>query len=799
MVFQPKGGSRYIQWRKPFWLGLRASISGCLVGVITGESLAQNASLTPSNALDEIIVTAERRSRRLEDVPISVAVFTQGRLDSQGLRSIDDIARLTPGISFQRNGGSANNYNGANSEIGIRGVQSSAGPQTTGIYLDDTPIQGRHMQFSTVNPFPALFDLERVEVLRGPQGTLFGAGSEGGTIRFITSEASLQRYSGYARSELAFSDGGSPSYELGGAVGGPIKEGTLGFRLAAAYREDGGWVDRASWSLDGQGSPTPTAIVRNNANWQRTYVVRGSLTWALAENVKITPSVYFQEIQLHDTPDYWAPLSDSSTGTFYNGNRIPNWNLDPLVLSAVKVDWNLGTVRLTSNTSYLARDQRATTDYTSFDRILFTGNPYVSAAAPADAHFTDTQNNFVQEVRLQSNATESRLNWSVGFFYGHQRENTTQIVHDASLEADVVSAAGFDIGPLLPGGNFYYQSPFQITDTQYALFSEGDYEVIKGLKILGGVRVAYSKFVGKAFFQYPEQIMGPSITTNSSSSENPITPRMGLTYQPDRNSLYYGTASKGYRVGGINTKVPTACDAELDALGYHTGVPSTYNSDSVWSYELGLKKSLWERRVQIDASIYWINWKGIQQNIYLPNCGFQFTANLGRAVSKGGDIDVHVRLSDAITVGATLGYSDAAYRQTIRGTVANVITAGDRLPAAPWTVALSGEYVFSAFGSGGKPYARVDFQLSTAQRSATQAQNPSNVVYDPSIPMTPQTQSLSVRGGLRVAGIDVSVFGNNLTNTHPLLFRSHDVMSSPLYFDYSWRPRTFGLTATYRY
>ncbi len=785
---------------------MRISTSWCkgsgLAGLLIVILLpAVSRSQTPAAAgvgLEEIVVTAERRTQRLEDVPISVAAFSQEKLDSQGVRSIDDIARLTPGLNFQRNGGSANNYNGESSEIAIRGIQSSAGPQTTGIYIDDTPIQGRHLQFSTVNPFPALFDLERVEVLRGPQGTLFGAGSEGGTVRFLTPEPGLHQYTGYARSEFAYTDGGAPSYELGGAIGGPIQEGSVGFRLSASYRRDGGWVERVNWKLDSQGNPLTTGVADKHSNWQETYVVRGALTFAPTENLKITPSAYFQEIYLHDTGDYWAPLSNGGSGDFRNGNRIPNQSSDPFILSAVKVDWNLGTVRLISNTSYFSREQHAVTDYSSFDRIIFTGNPYTPAAIPADAHFTDTQNNFVQEIRLQS-ATDAKIKWSAGFFYGHQRENTTQFSHDPSLEGDLLSATGVDFGALLPGNYLYVQTPFQSIDTQYALFGEGDFELSPGLKLKAGVRVAHINFQGNAFYEYPVQILGPSVTTSASSSEKPVTPRFGFTYQPNSDSLYYVTAAKGFRTGGINTKLPSACDTELSALGFNSGVPTTYASDSVWSYELGLKDSIWERRIQIDASVYWINWAGIQQNFYLPSCGFQFTANLGKAVSKGGDIDIRARLSEALTTGLTVGYSDAVYQQTIRGSVANVISSGDHLPAAPWTIALSGEYVFPAFMRGERPYVRVDYQLSAAQNSATQAQDAANVVYDPAIPLSPQTKSLSLRSGMRIAGFDFSVFGNNLTNAHPLLFRSHDLVSSPLLFDYSSRPRTVGVTATYRY
>lgn len=191
-------------------------------------------------ALEEVVVTATRREERLQDVAVSVTAFSQEKLDAEGLRNIDELSRMTPGVTFQRNGsGTSANYNDENSDINIRGIDSTAGTSTTGIYIDDTPIQSRRIGFGTFNPFPALFDLERVEVLRGPQGTLFGAGSEGGTVRFISPEPGLQAFSGYLRSEAAATAHGGPTAELGAAIGGPIVGDQLGFRVSADFRHDG--------------------------------------------------------------------------------------------------------------------------------------------------------------------------------------------------------------------------------------------------------------------------------------------------------------------------------------------------------------------------------------------------------------------------------------------------------------------------------------------------------------------------------------------------------------------------------
>jgi len=171
--------------------------------------------------LEEIVVTATRHEESLSKVPISVTALTQEAMDSKGIKDILDVARFTPGVNIDNTG--TNN-------IAIRGIASSGGAGTTGIYIDDTPIQMRALAFNPDEALPKSFDIERVEILRGPQGTLFGAGSEGGTVRYITNPPSLTKNSVYSRAELSFTEGGEPSYEAGIAAGGPLVQGTFGAR-----------------------------------------------------------------------------------------------------------------------------------------------------------------------------------------------------------------------------------------------------------------------------------------------------------------------------------------------------------------------------------------------------------------------------------------------------------------------------------------------------------------------------------------------------------------------------------------
>ena len=293
-----------------------------------------------SGGLEEIVGTAQRRTERAQDVPISISAFSSEQMDTQGVRSVDDIARLTPGITFQR----TDARNGSISSISIRGIASSAGASTTGVYIDDTPIQVRSLGAGATafNAFPQVFDLDRVEVLRGPQGTLFGAGSEGGTVRFITPQPSLSHTNGYVRSELGYTQGGDPSYEAGAAFGAPIIEDKLGFRVSAWFRRDGGWVDRTEWDHTSTQvypptSPTPASVTNTvgpSSNWQNSSAVKGALTFAPADGMTITPSIYYQKTSLNDTPAHWSSLSDPGNDSFKNGNAINAPRTDRFYLPA---------------------------------------------------------------------------------------------------------------------------------------------------------------------------------------------------------------------------------------------------------------------------------------------------------------------------------------------------------------------------------------------------------------------------------------------------------------------------------
>jgi outer membrane receptor protein involved in Fe transport len=795
------------RWAQPV---LRALALGTLLApvapVLAGPADAPAAA--DSGALEQIVVTAQRRTERLQDVPMSITTFSEERIDQQGLRTIDDLSRLSPGLTFIRNGmSSSGNYNDEDSDISIRGIDSTAGASTIGIYVDDTPIQTRHLQFGTVNPYPALFDLERVEVLKGPQGTLFGAGSEGGTIRFITPQPSLHDWQVYARSEFGQIEGGGQNYEAGLAVGGPIIEGVLGFRASVSFREDGGWVNRVGYTaptplppggcnpaycygLIYPGAPTVTGTTEKNANWHDTQTARLAFKWQPTDELSVEPSVYVQTLHINDTGAFWLNISNPSDNVYNNGNIQRDPSTDPWYLGAIKVDWNQPFAHIASNTSYFSRSQHSISDYTQWYNTVFNGDQYDKS--PVSALFADRQDNFTEEVRASSANEKDRLTWNAGVFYSHVHENTTEYIYDPP-----------------PNTLIYDQPQFDIIDKQIAVFGEVNFKFTDTWNFTAGTRFSKVDYTGQA--NQSGKLIGIVVHSTNSGNERPVTPRFVLNYKPSSDSLYYASAAKGFRPGGVNSALPPACTANLPAP-----IPSTFSADSLWQYELGTKQTLAENRLQVNASVYYLKWNNIQQFVYLV-CGLGFVPNLGEVTGKGGDIEISWRATEALTLSLNGAYTDSYYdgSQALKsnsGSV-NLVSAGNHLPASPWNFNATAEYVL---GWGDKkPYLRLDYQYTTPQRSLTPYLDQGNAPNsDATLPGLPNIRLLQVRGGLRFSGVDLSLFVQNALNYHTPYFVSRDLATTPAngyadangsdnfdtnYFGRGFAPRTYGVTATYRY
>lgn len=729
--------------------------------------------------LAEVVVTANRRSESIQDVPISIVAMDQASMDVKGVRDIADIARLTPGVNFQQS-----SYGSTN--ISIRGISSRVGAPTTGIYIDDTPIQARPTGLSPTsgNFYPGIFDLERVEVLRGPQGTLFGAGSEGGTIRFITPKPSLTDLSAYTRAEAGFTDGGDPSYEAGGAIGGPLVDDRLGARVSGYYRRDGGWIDRVP---AGGAAEAP----EKNANTATTVAGRGALTFAATDNFEITPAVFYQRTERDDLDLYTESLSNPSRGRFVAGSPLTSPGTDRMALYSVNAEYDFDGITLFSTTSYVDREQTMAADNTPNYSEQFR-LPLIASNVRSVSYSVNAQSGWTQEFRLQSDADE-RLKWVTGLFY--QNIETTQH-YDAIGVPDAGSLfLALFRRPLPPEWvlprNAWANGDNVNRDKQYAVFGQIDYEIVPAVTVTLGGRYADTKF------ESVDTTYGIRSTTPPAYGEQtgkPFTPKLGVKYEPNADVMLYASASKGFRVGGTN-QLPTAtgqllCASEFAELG---GYPLSYGNDSVWNYEVGAKGRL-SNAISFESSIYQIDWKNIQALASL-RCGLNVITNVGSARVRGFDAHLTVAPIEGLTLEAAVAHNDATYSENGYVGTLLFVSEGDKLNTPPWSGSLSGDYSFPVSDLK-TAYVHLDYQVQSAYSVPASTTGYSFDVLDP---RRTSNDIVSARFGIQQGGLDVSLFVDNLLNSHEVLAEYRDSVSTQTLRQSTYRPRTIGVTASFRY
>jgi outer membrane receptor protein involved in Fe transport len=738
-------------------------------------------------AAGEIIVTATRRAESILRVPLSVTSYSPEVMDRQGIRQIDDIARLTPSLRFARTSGTTGN-NGTN--ISIRGIASDVGAATTAIYIDDTPIQIRSVGYFSGNPYPRVFDLERVEVLRGPQGTLFGAGAEGGAVRFLTPQPNFDDFDIYSRAEVSTTKHGEESFEGGLAAGGAVSD-TLAVRFSGWYRRDGGYIDRIV--------PQTTRRTEKDINSQDTYASKLAVSWRPVEEFTLTPSIYYQKIESDGRDQFWEGNGNPGKQDYVNGatNREPS--TDRFYIPSLKATYDFGRISLISNGSYFNRRQAQILDYTNYLSFLRSGSPFGNytnkLATNAFVDLTNAQRNFTQEVRLQSFNDDSFIDWTAGAYYSKTKQRFTYF-----------SASGLIPGVISRGfpqylGRYNLFERINADDTQVAGFASVDVKPITDVKISLGGRYTRNKFDFLNFRTGPVN-SGVSTTVNFSQKEDSFTPRIAASWQVDPGNLLYASASKGFRQGGAQPIVDRVfCATDVAALGVVDSAKD-YKSDSVWAYEAGSKNKLFGGAVILDTNAYVIKWKNIQQAIRLPTCGFTFIGNLGEATAKGVDISFQLTPVKGLQLGANVGYNKSTFDDDVffDGNTSDsnpgviVRKKGQRLGGPSWTGSVFAQFD-QPVSAGTEAYARFDYSFANRGIAI-----PNGVFgFDPGLPALEGADYSTVRAGVRFSGVDLSLFVNNLTNQDKPLSRNHDGIGSPLYYVQTYRPRTIGLTGQFRY
>lgn len=723
-------------------------------------------SPAPRSTLEEVVVSATKRDQALGTVPLSAYVLGSDTLNALGIKGLEDVAAFTPGVEYdfstQWGGGVLTN-------LSIRGVDSNVGAATTAVYIDEAPVQARNGFFGS--PAAMTFDLQRVEILRGPQGTLFGAGAEGGAMRFIPNEASTTTFSEYYSTEIATTQHGAPSYETGLAAGGPLVEGLVGMRISAWYREDGGYVDRVD--------PFSGTLVAGNSNETVRKAFR--VGWALepVDALRLTPSVSYQSTRREDTPSFYEYLSDPDKGIFRSGKLLAQPSQDSFVLTSLKVDASLGSIALTAITSYFDRTARATIDTTNVAGLVYFGgfgNPLGPAYPTSYADATPTQTSLhhivlAQELRLNSIDDRAAIQWTAGVFYQRARQDEWRDTYEIATP----NIAGLETNDLY-------------TDTLFGAFGNLTLPLSEHLRARLGARLdktraAFTEWAGG--FAYP----GVPATSRSETQDTPVSPQLDFQYQPDPHHFFYTTLAKGFRIGGTNAALPSYCGLRSP--------PAPYRPDSVWSYEVGTKDALLGERLQLAASGYYLRWHSIQERVVL-DCDFGYVANLGTAAGKGLDLTLEAHATEWLNVGLAAGFTDMRYTRSIvvggdllvvRGTVVGGVPS---VPA-PWNG--TAYLKFHKSMDGFDLYTQVDDIVHSHNPGPFTETNPQALAYSPLYRADPAINQVNLQFGSSGANWDVHLFLNNALGSQPELQRDSDGFGSNLAYVYTLRPRTFGLAS----
>lgn len=748
--------------------------------------------------LEEVMVTATRREERLQDVPVAVSAVTGDTLSKLGAKELADYFLFVPSVNL------ANNQVGerGGQNIVIRGISNSRTvlttdasmlSATTGFYLNDIPITPVDTQ---------LFDVDRVEILRGPQGTLYGAGSLGGAIKMYHRRADLHAFEAAAQATVNTVERGGFGGDVSGMVNLPILEGVLGARMVASYRSREGFIDsvriplshpvpNTTYPFNSDVEVRPSANsgrIWENANSATSKGARVALLYTPTDRLSVEAAMLWQETQSDDLTLY---------NLHYRRPMQEKFMLEPtsseVTLASLDATYDFGPVALTSLTGLYTRDYDEVVDYTFV--IKGTRAPgYAFVPAASTLQTLAEWNTVTQEIRLQSrhrdsgNAFLRRLDWVVGAFWMEEDRDNYQLA-DAPGWADAAPA-----NPLPLPNDILSASDNAVKDSSKALFVDATFDVTGKLAVGAGIR----------FFKLGTELHGESATpttptiTDRRHDEDGHTPRFFARYSATNDLLFYGSYSEGFRIGGstppINFQTTPQCLPVVEQNGLMPYAGGSFYSDSVETTELGVKSEFLRGRIRANVAAYHTAWSDLQQQIRLTGfpgslCTAVLTANVGAAKVDGAELEFSAMATDRLGLSATVAYTDA--RITDPGPGAALARVGDRFPNVPeWTASLMADYSVPSQAFGGSTFF-VHADARYISETSPQIGRPAN----PQL-MLPEYTLIGLRGGLTFGDkpLTLTLFIDNLFNDDAFVNARGrvgvptDVWATPS------MPRTIGLT-----
>lgn len=676
-------------------------LSATSLVVFATAAAAQPADTSTS---DEVLVTAQKRSETLLEAPVAVQAISNEQLDNAGVNDVEGLIKLIPGASIAS--GTSRGFE----TVQIRGVTSgTTGDGLVGYYVDDIAFGIPNLQLS----LPArLIDLERVEVLRGPSGTLWGQGSMGGLIRLVTAAPDTEKFALKAQGEYSSTDSGDGSYAFDGAVNIPIIEDRLAVRVSGGYDRQGGFIDSIQ---------TPRLEDINDANGAN---IRVKALANITDKLSIT-GTYWRIQNRQDTtnallqadPVTGAPLPRPLRDV--PGGRLGNVDTNMTLWSAA-LKYDLGFAELNSGTAYI-------------EHVLDFESPLTFLAIPGALNNDSTfdTHSFSQELRLASTGG-SKFNWIIGGFY-----------QDATINSDIFFT--FLGSPLID-----IVAP--LNTESWAVFGEISYDLFDGkLTPLFGLRYFEDERTGGPTFNFPRIPAFTTISPAQTANFDSLNPRFNLRYRPTDNATLYFNAAKGFRSGTLQTPAQVAAATTL-------GIPTSVavQPDSLWTYEIGGKFALAGDALTLEIALFKTDWNNVQ--LQFPAGGSVSIANAGDADIKGVEFGgIWKTPMTGLTMQATASFQNAEF-QRVDPTVdllVSAIAVGSRLPAVPsktFTLAANYERELSMFGG-----TTFSFNTTYAYRGRT----PDIVVGGL---FTEAKNDLSISAGLRKDHVSLGVFAYNALN-----------------------------------
>jgi outer membrane receptor protein involved in Fe transport len=737
------------------------------------------------DSMAEVVVTAQKRAQRAQDVPISVSILSDDMIESVGKRDFADLVLALPGVSSSASQPGLTRYS-------IRGISTNAANPTVGLYLNDVSLITLSTGFSgAANPM--LFDLDRIEVLKGPQGTLYGGSTLGGAIKFVTRKAALNEFSASAAGQVASVTHGGMTYDADTFLNLPLIEDRLAIRLSGAYRSDTGYIDNIPngqvevWTRSATLPSQPFAPVtypsgadfpRSGFNNRTTKGLRLSSLWKPLEGWEVLPLVMVQRSDQSNPDEFFTNLP-----AFENTARTPQPTRDALNFYSTEISRRRDGTVLTLLAGYVDRKNELDRDFSLFVGLL---EPALLYQNSGNATITRSRT-WSEELRLASADSSTRLRWATGLFHQEQRDEYDQTV--VSLGSGAFYGTGTDI----------YFTGEQITRAvQIAAFGDLTYALSHHWSISGGVRWfdirqrIDSDFDGVLNGGHTQIIDRRSVDVGHTS-------RIAIAYRLDDDRLLYASASQGFRPGGPNrfAAANPLCLPDLERLGL-SAAPDSYGPDRLWTYEIGSKNVISGRSV-FNAALFFTHWHQIQQQVFLASCAFDFAGNVGAATVKGGEVslDFPVRLRGR--AGGSVTYTASRITESASGVSARV--GQPSLDTPRWMIDLHGQFLLATTP---RWHTTLEAQYQFHGANLRHFESSMSVVYpDDSIAQisdnTQEQRAYHVANAALVAersSLQLRVFVDNLFDSAPYLdFRRAPGFSAAT----TLTPRTIGVAIRARF